>query len=83
MNLEPDDDQRLLRDALARFLAQQLPFEKRRTMRDSTGQLALWMAIGVALDAMIASGEAKSGDTCLIIGFGAGLVYAGQVITIP
>ena len=40
-------------------------------------------SIGVALDAMIASGEAKSGDTCLIIGFGAGLVYAGQVITIP
>jgi 3-oxoacyl-[acyl-carrier-protein] synthase III len=29
------------------------------------------------------SGEAKSGDTCLIIGFGAGLVYAGQVIVLP
>lgn len=40
-------------------------------------------SIGIALDAMIRSGEAKSGDTCLIIGFGAGLVYAGQVITIP
>ena len=40
-------------------------------------------SIGVALDAMIRSGEATSGDTCLIIGFGAGLVYAGQVITIP
>ena len=40
-------------------------------------------SIPIALDAMIASGEAKSGDTCLIIGFGAGLVYAGQVITIP
>ena len=40
-------------------------------------------SIPIALDAMIASGEAKSGDTCLIIGFGAGLVYAGQVITLP
>ena len=40
-------------------------------------------SIPIALDAMIASGEAKSGDTCLVIGFGAGLVYAGQVITIP
>ncbi len=29
------------------------------------------------------SGEAKSGDLALIIGFGAGLVYAGQVIRIP
>ncbi len=40
-------------------------------------------SIPIALDAMIASGEAKSGDTCLVIGFGAGLVYAGQVITVP
>ena len=40
-------------------------------------------SIPIAIDAMLASGEAKSGDTCLIIGFGAGLVYAGQVITIP
>lgn len=40
-------------------------------------------SIPIAIDAMIASGEAKSGDTCLVIGFGAGLVYAGQVITIP
>jgi len=40
-------------------------------------------SIPIALDAMIASGEAKSGDTALVIGFGAGLVYAGQVIIIP
>ena len=37
----------------------------------------------MAMDALLASGEAKSGDTALIIGFGAGLVYAGQVITLP
>lgn len=40
-------------------------------------------SIGIALRSMIDSGEAKSGDTCLMIGFGAGLVYAGQVITVP
>lgn len=40
-------------------------------------------SIPIAIDEMLASGEAKSGDTCLIIGFGAGLVYGGQVITLP
>ncbi len=32
---------------------------------------------------MLETGEAQSGDLALIIGFGAGLVYAGQVIRIP
>jgi 3-oxoacyl-[acyl-carrier-protein] synthase-3 len=40
-------------------------------------------SIPLAIDALLASGEATSGDTCLIIGFGAGLVYAGQVIILP
>lgn len=40
-------------------------------------------SIPMALDHMLASGEAKSGDKALIIGFGAGLVYAGQVIELP
>lgn len=70
MNLEPDDDQRLLRDALTRFLAQQLPFEKRRTMRDSTAQLALWRAA----DAAIGIGAAALPDS--IGGFGGGRVAA-------
>jgi 3-oxoacyl-[acyl-carrier-protein] synthase III len=39
--------------------------------------------IPMAMDALLSSGEAKSGQTALIIGFGAGLVYAGQVITLP
>ena len=52
-----------------------------RTIRNFGNNSAA--SIPIALDAMIASGEAKSGATCLIIGFGAGLVYAGQVITIP
>lgn len=40
-------------------------------------------SIPTAMAAMLESGEAKSGDTALIIGFGAGLVYAGQVVTLP
>lgn len=40
-------------------------------------------SIPLAIDALLESGEARSGQTCLIIGFGAGLVYAGQVITLP
>ncbi|MFV0406061.1 MAG: beta-ketoacyl-ACP synthase III [Propioniciclava sp.] len=40
-------------------------------------------SIPIALDSLLASGEAKSGDLALVIGFGAGLVYAGQVIKLP
>ncbi|MGC4941970.1 beta-ketoacyl-ACP synthase III [Kribbella sp. DT2] len=40
-------------------------------------------SIPLAISAMRESGEAKSGDLALVIGFGAGLVYAGQVIRIP
>jgi 3-oxoacyl-[acyl-carrier-protein] synthase-3 len=40
-------------------------------------------SIPLAIEALLESGEAKSGQTCLIIGFGAGLVYAGQVIILP
>jgi 3-oxoacyl-[acyl-carrier-protein] synthase-3 len=40
-------------------------------------------SIPLAIEALLESGDAKSGDTCLMIGFGAGLVYAGQVIVLP
>ena len=40
-------------------------------------------SIPLALTAMREAGEAKSGDLALIIGFGAGLVYAAQVIRLP
>jgi 3-oxoacyl-[acyl-carrier-protein] synthase III len=32
---------------------------------------------------MIADGEARSGDTALLVAFGAGLAYAAQVVTVP
>lgn len=40
-------------------------------------------SIPLALTAMIERGEVKTGDTALLLGFGAGLTYAGQVITCP
>jgi 3-oxoacyl-[acyl-carrier-protein] synthase-3 len=40
-------------------------------------------SIPLAMAAMLESGEAKSGDTALLIGFGAGLSYAAQVVTLP
>ncbi|MEU0089283.1 beta-ketoacyl-ACP synthase III [Kribbella sp. NPDC006257] len=40
-------------------------------------------SIPLAIAAMREDGEAKSGDLALIIGFGAGLVYAAQVVRLP
>lgn len=40
-------------------------------------------SIPLALERMRESGVAKSGDLALLIGFGAGLAYAGQVVRIP
>jgi 3-oxoacyl-[acyl-carrier-protein] synthase-3 len=40
-------------------------------------------SIPLALDRMLADGEAKSGDVALLIAFGAGLAYAAQVVVVP
>ncbi|MCD0482625.1 ketoacyl-ACP synthase III [Streptacidiphilus sp. ASG 303] len=40
-------------------------------------------SIPLAMERMLASGEARSGDLALVIGFGAGLVYAASVVTLP
>lgn len=40
-------------------------------------------SIPLAMEQLLASGQAKSGDTALVIGFGAGLVYAAAVVTLP
>ena len=40
-------------------------------------------SIPLAMDRMLADGEAKSGDLALLIGFGAGLAYAAQVVELP
>jgi len=40
-------------------------------------------SIPLALTRMLERGEAKSGDLTLVLGFGAGLTYAGQVLRCP
>lgn len=40
-------------------------------------------SIPLAIDHMRSAGEISSGDVLLLIGFGAGLSYAGQVVTCP
>ncbi|MGY1774166.1 beta-ketoacyl-ACP synthase III [Blastococcus sp. SYSU D00813] len=40
-------------------------------------------SIPLALEALLESGEAKSGDLALVLGYGAGLTFAGQVLRLP
>ncbi|MCY4726541.1 ketoacyl-ACP synthase III [Nocardioides sp. STR2] len=68
-------------DAMARSM--KLP-DTVRIARDVADQGNTSAAsVPLALDRMIAEGEAKSGDTALLIAFGAGLSYAAQVVTVP
>jgi 3-oxoacyl-[acyl-carrier-protein] synthase-3 len=40
-------------------------------------------SIPLALSALLESGQAKSGDLALVLGYGAGLTFAGQVLRLP
>ena len=40
-------------------------------------------SIPLAIEEMLVSGKAKGGQTALLLAFGAGLSYAGQVVTLP
>ena len=40
-------------------------------------------SIPLALDHMRADGRVRSGDLALLVGFGAGLSYAGQAVVLP
>ena len=40
-------------------------------------------SVPLAMEAMLRHDEASVGDTALLIAFGAGLSYAGQVVTLP
>jgi len=68
-------------DAMAR--AMKLP-DRVKIARDIAEQGNTSAAsIPLALDRMIEEGDARSGDTALLIAFGAGLAYAAQVVTVP
>ena len=68
-------------DAMAR--AMKLP-DSVRIARDIAEQGNTSAAsIPLALHRMIADGDARSGDTALLVAFGAGLAYAAQVVIVP
>jgi 3-oxoacyl-[acyl-carrier-protein] synthase-3 len=68
-------------DAMARSM--KLP-ERVKIARDIAEQgNSSAASIPLALDQMIADGDAKSGDLALLIAFGAGLAYAAQVVRVP
>ncbi len=68
-------------DAMARSM--KLP-ERVRIARDIAEQGNTSAAsIPLALDRMIADGQATSGDLALFIAFGAGLAYAAQIVRVP
>ncbi len=68
-------------DTLLRYLKLPEKVVVARTIRGYGNNSAA--SVPIAMDALLTSGEATSGQTALLIGFGAGLVYAGQVVTLP
>jgi len=40
-------------------------------------------SVPLALSSLVSAGEVSSGDLALLLAFGAGLTYAGQVVRIP
>ncbi|WP_347060095.1 beta-ketoacyl-ACP synthase III [Blastococcus sp. HT6-30] len=40
-------------------------------------------SVPLALSALLESGEARTGDVALLLGYGAGLTFAGQVVVLP
>lgn len=68
-------------DALARTM--KLPASVKIARDIATMGNTSAASIPLALERMIEQGEARSGDTALLIAFGAGLVYAAQVVVVP
>ncbi len=68
-------------DAMARSMKLPSTVRIARDVADQGNTSAA--SVPLALDRMIAEGDAKSGDLALLIAFGAGLSYAAQVVTVP
>ncbi len=68
-------------DAMARSMKLPSTVRIARDVADQGNTSAA--SVPLALDRMMEEGEARSGDTALLIAFGAGLAYAAQVVTVP
>ena len=68
-------------DAMARAMKLPPTVKIARDIADQGNTSAA--SIPLALDRMIAEGDARSGDLALLIAFAAGLAYAAQVVVVP
>ncbi len=68
-------------DAMARSMKLPEHVQIARDIADQGNTSAA--SIPMALSRMVEEGTAKSGDTALLIAFGAGLAYAAQVVKVP
>ena len=68
-------------DALIRTLGLPDTVAVARDIADSGNTSAA--SIPMAMEQLLRSGDARPGDTALLLGFGAGLAYAGQVVRLP
>ncbi|MBS41633.1 MAG: 3-oxoacyl-ACP synthase [Nocardioides sp.] len=68
-------------DAMARAMKLPPSVKVARDIADQGNTSAA--SIPLALERMVADGEARSGDLALLIAFGAGLAYAAQVVVVP
>jgi 3-oxoacyl-[acyl-carrier-protein] synthase-3 len=68
-------------DAMARSMKLPAHVKIARDIADQGNTSAA--SIPLALGRMMDEGEARSGDTALLIAFGAGLAYAAQVVKVP
>ncbi|MFC4376834.1 beta-ketoacyl-ACP synthase III [Nocardia halotolerans] len=68
-------------DALVRTLALPDSVAVARDIIDTGNTSAA--SIPMAMEQLLRSGAAEPGDTALLLGFGAGLAYAGQVVHLP
>ena len=68
-------------DAMARSMKLPADVVVARDIADQGNSSAA--SIPLALNRLVEEGQASSGDTALLIAFGAGLAYAAQVVTVP
>ena len=68
-------------DAMARSMRMPETVQIARDIADQGNTSAA--SIPLALHRMVQEGTARSGDTALLIAFGAGLAYAAQVVVVP
>lgn len=68
-------------DAMARSMKLPQTVKIARDVADQGNTSAA--SVPLALHRMIEEGDANTGDTALLIAFGAGLAYAAQVVTVP